>query len=41
LAGVVGDDFLVGDVLYTGATTASFGQRFKAMLVSAIWQAGG
>jgi predicted AAA+ superfamily ATPase len=39
LAGRLGDDFLVGVVLYTGEATVSFGDRFKAMPVSAIWRA--
>jgi hypothetical protein len=40
LAGLLGDDFLAGVVLYTGGTTASFGKRLSAMPVSALWQVG-
>ncbi|MCL2781353.1 MAG: ATP-binding protein [Actinomycetia bacterium] len=40
LAERLGDDFLLGAVLYTGPDTLSFGDRFRAMPVSAIWQSG-
>jgi predicted AAA+ superfamily ATPase len=40
LADRLGDAFLAGVVLYTGATTVSFGERLRAMPVSTIWQAG-
>jgi len=36
LAQRVGDDFIVGLVMYTGLQTLSFGPRVRAMLVSAI-----
>lgn len=38
LAERLGDDFLVGAVLYTGTTTLPFGPKFRALPVSAIWQ---
>jgi predicted AAA+ superfamily ATPase len=38
LAQRLGDDFIVGLVLYTGQQTLSFGQRLRAMPVSAIWE---
>jgi hypothetical protein len=38
LAQRLGDDFLVGLVLYTGQQTLSFGPRLRAMPVSAIWE---
>ena len=34
----LGDDFLVGIVLYTGEQTLPFGTRLRAMPVSALWQ---
>jgi predicted AAA+ superfamily ATPase len=40
LAGLLGDDFLAGVVLYTGGTTANFGKRLSAVPVSALWQVG-
>lgn len=40
LADKVGDDFLVGIVLYTGGTTLPFGPKMRAMPVSALWQVG-
>jgi uncharacterized protein len=41
LADRLGDDFVVGLVLYTGAETLSFGPRMRAMPVSALWQVAG
>ncbi|MDH2425042.1 ATP-binding protein [Sphaerisporangium sp. TRM90804] len=43
LADRLGDDFLVGVVLYTGTQTLPFGPRLRAMPVSALWEvpAGG
>jgi predicted AAA+ superfamily ATPase len=38
LAQRLGDDFIIGLVLYTGQQTLSFGPRLKAMPVSAIWE---
>lgn len=38
LAGKLGDDFLVGVVLYTGNSTLPFGPKLRAVPVSAIWQ---
>jgi uncharacterized protein len=38
LAQRLGDDFIVGLVLYTGQQTLSFGQRLRAMPVSALWE---
>jgi predicted AAA+ superfamily ATPase len=38
LAGKLGDDFLVGVVLYTGYATLPFGPKLRAVPVSAIWQ---
>jgi predicted AAA+ superfamily ATPase len=38
LAERLGDDFLVGVVLYTGTATLPFGPKFRALPVSAIWQ---
>lgn len=40
LAEKLGDEFLVGIVLYTGASTLPFGPKLRAMPVSAIWQLG-
>ncbi|MCG5217634.1 hypothetical protein [Streptosporangium sp. KLBMP 9127] len=40
LADRVGDDFLVGLVLYTGSQTVPFGPRFRAMPVGALWEIG-
>lgn len=40
LAGKLGDDFLVGVVLYTGNATLPFGPKLRAMPVSALWQLG-
>lgn len=34
----LGDDFLVGIVLYTGDQTLPFGPRLRAMPLSALWQ---
>lgn len=38
LAQRLGDDFIVGLVLYTGQQTLPFGPRLRAMPVSAIWE---
>jgi hypothetical protein len=38
LAQRLGNDFVVGLVLYTGQQTLSFGPRLRAMPVSAIWE---
>jgi predicted AAA+ superfamily ATPase len=38
LAQRLGDDFIVGLVMYTGQQTLSFGPRLRAMPVSAIWE---
>jgi predicted AAA+ superfamily ATPase len=38
LAERLGDDFIAGVVLYTGTATLSFGDRLRAMPVSALWQ---
>lgn len=35
----LGDDFVVGIVLYTGDQTLPFGPRLRAMPLSALWQA--
>lgn len=40
LAAQLGDDLLVGLVLYSGRETLSFGPRLRAMPVSAIWEVG-
>ncbi len=39
LADRLGDDFVVGVVLYTGSQTLPFGERMRAMPVSALWEA--
>lgn len=36
----VGRDFVAGFVLYTGQHTLSFGDRLRALPVSAVWSAG-
>ena len=38
LAGRLGDDFVAGIVLYTGTSTLPFGDKLRAMPVSALWQ---
>jgi uncharacterized protein len=38
LADRLGDDFVAGIVLYTGTATLPFGDRLRAMPVSALWQ---
>jgi len=38
LADRIGDDLVVGVVLYTGPETLSFGPRLRAMPVSALWE---
>jgi hypothetical protein len=41
LAERLGDDFVVGIVLYTGAQTLPFGPRLRAVPVAALWEASG
>ena len=41
LADRLGDDFLVGVVLYTGSATLPFGPKMRAIPVSALWQLDG
>ena len=38
IADRLGDDFLTGVVLYTGTSTLPFGDKLRAMPVSALWQ---
>ncbi|HEX5200136.1 ATP-binding protein [Paractinoplanes rhizophilus] len=38
LADRLGDDFIAGIVLYTGTSTLPFGDRLRAIPVSALWQ---
>jgi predicted AAA+ superfamily ATPase len=38
LADRIGDDFVAGIVLYTGAQTLPFGPRMRAMPVGALWE---
>ncbi|MEU9831268.1 DUF4143 domain-containing protein [Streptosporangium sp. NPDC048047] len=38
LAGRLGDDLAAGIVLYTGTQTLPFGERMRAMPVSALWE---
>ncbi|GAA2533424.1 hypothetical protein Ahu01nite_055620 [Winogradskya humida] len=38
LADRLGDDFVVGIVLYTGTGTLPFGEKLRAVPVSALWQ---
>jgi uncharacterized protein len=40
LADRLGDDFIVGLVLYTGSQTLPFGPLLRAMPISALWQVG-
>ncbi len=40
LAARLGDDFLLGAVLYTGGATVPFGERLRAIPVDAVWLAG-
>lgn len=40
LAHRLGDDFVAGVVLYTGTQTLPFGERMRAMPVSALWEIG-
>ncbi|MEV0561109.1 ATP-binding protein [Dactylosporangium sp. NPDC050588] len=40
LADRLGDDFIVGVVLYTGTATLPFGPKLRAVPVSALWQMG-
>lgn len=39
LAGLLGGDFLLGVVLYTGGQTLPFGDRMRAVPISALWSA--
>lgn len=36
----LGADFVAGYVLYTGQETLSFGDRLRAMPISAVWEVG-
>ena len=38
LAARLGDDFVVGIVLYTGNSTLPFGPKLRAVPISALWQ---
>ena len=38
LADRLGDDFVLGVVLYTGHATLPFGPKLRAVPVSALWQ---
>ena len=38
LADRLGDDFVTGIVLYTGTATLPFGDKLRALPVSALWQ---
>lgn len=38
LADRLSNDFVAGIVLYTGTSTLPFGDRLRAMPVSALWQ---
>jgi len=38
LADKLGEDFIVGVVLYTGTATLPFGPKFRALPLSALWQ---
>jgi predicted AAA+ superfamily ATPase len=40
LADRIGEDLILGAVLYTGRETLAFGPRFRAIPISAIWEAG-
>ncbi|MEU0569886.1 hypothetical protein ABZ297_31530 [Nonomuraea sp. NPDC005983] len=40
LAARLGDDFVAGIVLHTGAQTLPFGDRMRAMPVGALWEIG-
>lgn len=40
LADRLGDDFLMGAVLYTGDKTLPFGPKMKAIPIVAIWESG-
>ncbi|MFC6681029.1 DUF4143 domain-containing protein [Nonomuraea ferruginea] len=40
LADRLGDDFIAGIVLHTGTQTLPFGDRMRAMPVSALWEIG-
>jgi predicted AAA+ superfamily ATPase len=41
LAARLGDDLLVGMVLYTGNNTLPFGPRNRAVPISALWETRG
>ncbi|MBB3098803.1 hypothetical protein FHR83_006502 [Actinoplanes campanulatus] len=38
IAGRLGDDLIAGIVLYTGTSTLPFGDRMRAVPVSALWE---
>ena len=38
LAARLGDDLVVGIVLYTGQQTLPFGPRFRAIPIGALWE---
>ena len=40
LADRLGDDFVAGVLLYTGTSTLPFGDKLRAMPVSALWEVG-
>ncbi|MEV7629176.1 ATP-binding protein [Actinoplanes sp. NPDC089786] len=40
LAGRLGDDFVAGVVLHTGTSTLPFGEKLRAVPVSALWEVG-
>jgi hypothetical protein len=40
LADRIGDDLLVGVILYTGQQTLPFGPRLRAIPISALWETG-
>ncbi|HWS31780.1 MAG TPA: DUF4143 domain-containing protein [Actinoplanes sp.] len=40
IADRLGDDLIAGIVLYTGAGTLAFGDRMRAVPVSALWEMG-
>jgi predicted AAA+ superfamily ATPase len=39
LADRLGNDLIIGIVLYTGQQTLPFGPRFRAVPISALWEA--
>jgi len=40
LANRLGNDLVVGLVLYTGQQTLPFGPKMRAMPISAVWEIG-